>query len=46
MEEPGSQNNVDSSSFTKMNRLTYRHIKRSILFLKNIFKEKLGKHHG
>ena len=46
MDEPGSQNNVDSASFQNELPHLQSYIKRSVLFLSIIFKEKLGKHHS
>lgn len=46
MEEPGSQNNVDSASFQNMNCLTYSHLRGGLFFFKTAFLGEVGKPHS
>lgn len=46
MEEPGSQNNVDSASVQNMNCLTYSHLRRGLFFFKTVFLGEVGKQHS
>lgn len=46
MEEPGSQNNVDSVSVQNMNCLTYSHLQRGLFFYKTVFLGEVGKQHS
>lgn len=46
MEEPGSQNNVDSASFQNVNCLTYSHLRGGLFFFKTVFLGEVGKPHS
>lgn len=46
MEEPGSQNNVDSVSVQNMNCLTYSHLRRGLFSYKTVFLGEVGKQHS